>query len=243
MPYSAIDARQMEIQGVDQMTRRNIDSIEEIIIHCSAYRPEWGENRPKEQVIRSIEADQQKAIGVVGFAYHLFIFRDGKAVRGRPLDTVGAHCRGHNLRSVGICLHGGFGSNSTDRFSDHFTPEQGRTLRQAIRDYEEMLGRKLIVSGHNRYAQKACPGFQAREWYKKKEHRVAPRQTIGQSNTVRANSLNVAAIGGAAGTVLPVFGGLPQITQIALIGLFGLSAVATIWIFRERLASWRRGVK
>ena len=240
---TAIDAAQMRIHGIDSMERRPADSISEILVHCSAYRPEWWADQPHQAVVSEIEKDQMNRIGAVGFAYHLFIFRDGSAVRGRPIETVGAHCRGHNRHTIGVCLHGGFGSNASDKFSDHYTAEQGRSLRRAIAEYEELLGRKLKVSGHNRYANKACPGFQVREWYAKKEHKVAPRQTIGQSNTVRANSLNVAAIGGAAGTVLPVFGGLPQITQIALIALFAVATIATIWIFKERIASWRRGVR
>ncbi|MBD3369876.1 hypothetical protein GF402_05875 [Candidatus Fermentibacteria bacterium] len=37
--------------------------------------------------------------------------RDGELEEGRPLEAVGAHARGHNDRSVGVCLVGDFNSS------------------------------------------------------------------------------------------------------------------------------------
>jgi len=39
-------------------------------------------------------------------AYHLFIQRSGSAQLGRPIERPGAHARGHNTYSLGICVHG-----------------------------------------------------------------------------------------------------------------------------------------
>jgi N-acetylmuramoyl-L-alanine amidase len=38
--------------------------------------------------------------------YHFLVRRDGTVERGRPLGKVGAHVRGLNSRSVGICFSG-----------------------------------------------------------------------------------------------------------------------------------------
>lgn len=40
--------------------------------------------------------------------YHFFITKDGKVYRGRPENTVGSHCRGYNMSSLGICLQGNY---------------------------------------------------------------------------------------------------------------------------------------
>ena len=38
--------------------------------------------------------------------YHFFIQRDGTVQIGRNLKIIGAHCKGQNIDSIGICLHG-----------------------------------------------------------------------------------------------------------------------------------------
>lgn len=43
-----------------------------------------------------------------GCGYHYFIRKDGSIHRGRPLNKIGAHCKGNNSCSVGICLEGNF---------------------------------------------------------------------------------------------------------------------------------------
>ena len=40
-----------------------------------------------------------------GIGYHFVIRRDGSIEEGRPLDAWGAHCRGHNDYTVGICVN------------------------------------------------------------------------------------------------------------------------------------------
>lgn len=43
-----------------------------------------------------------------GIGYHLYVRKDGKVYEGRPLDVMGAHCKGWNHHSVGISLEGDF---------------------------------------------------------------------------------------------------------------------------------------
>ncbi|MCT4606870.1 MAG: N-acetylmuramoyl-L-alanine amidase [Marinisporobacter sp.] len=42
--------------------------------------------------------------GWSGFGYHFLITKDGQVHRGRPGNTIGAHCKGYNKSSLGICL-------------------------------------------------------------------------------------------------------------------------------------------
>lgn len=85
----------------------------------------------------------------------------------RPLrksdDADTGQRRGTQGATIGICLIGGHGAGRRDRFSDHFTDAQERTLRALI---AEIAGRTAIdlVSGHNQYAAKACPGFDVPSW-------------------------------------------------------------------------------
>lgn len=49
-----------------------------------------------------------RSLGWSGIGYHFVIRKDGTIERGRPLDTIGAHCYNHNSNTVGICLSGNF---------------------------------------------------------------------------------------------------------------------------------------
>jgi len=46
-------------------------------------------------------------IGDRGIAYHFYIRRDGKVYAGRPENTMGAHCLGHN-DCIGVALEGNY---------------------------------------------------------------------------------------------------------------------------------------
>ena len=41
--------------------------------------------------------------------YHYVIQRDGTTEEGRPLEQIGAHVKGMNRNSIGICYIGGVG--------------------------------------------------------------------------------------------------------------------------------------
>lgn len=45
--------------------------------------------------------------GWSGIGYHYVIRRDGTIETGRPVEKVGAHARGRNADSIGICWVGG----------------------------------------------------------------------------------------------------------------------------------------
>ncbi|TCO69266.1 N-acetylmuramoyl-L-alanine amidase [Marinisporobacter balticus] len=43
-----------------------------------------------------------KQEGFRGFGYHFLITKDGQVYRGRPENTIGAHCKSYNQSSLGI---------------------------------------------------------------------------------------------------------------------------------------------
>lgn len=46
--------------------------------------------------------------GWSGIGYHFVVRKNGTIERGRPIDTVGAHCTNQNSDSIGICFEGDF---------------------------------------------------------------------------------------------------------------------------------------
>lgn len=46
--------------------------------------------------------------GWAGIGYHFYVRQDGTVYSGRPIDKIGAHCKGHNNNSIGICFEGNF---------------------------------------------------------------------------------------------------------------------------------------
>ena len=51
-------------------------------------------------------------IGDRGIAYHFYVRRDGRVYRGRPENTYGAHCLGHN-DWLGVCAEGNYDVTKT----------------------------------------------------------------------------------------------------------------------------------
>lgn len=138
--------------------------VREIVVHCSATRPDWLDGHGIDAQVAEIRA-WHKAQGWSDIGYHWVIGRSGELRPGRREDVVGAHVQGRNSGTIGICLIGGYGSAETDRAEAHFTDRQLITLRQQIQAIS-MRTQIATVSGHNQYAAKACPGFHVPSWFK-----------------------------------------------------------------------------
>lgn len=136
--------------------------IDTIFIHCAATQPDWMADASAYDKREEIDK-WHRARGFNGFGYHYLIDRNGETIPGRAEETVGAHVKGHNANSIGICLVGGHGSNENDQFADHFTAHQDAALRELL---DDLLARypDAKVRGHNEVAAKACPGFRVAQW-------------------------------------------------------------------------------
>lgn len=127
-----------------------------IIIHCSAVKP--NQTSSAEQIDRW---HRQRGFKY-GIGYHYVIRRDGTIECGRPEDMIGAHCAGHNAHSIGVCYEGGLDANGKP--ADTRTTQQKATMRALVESLHESYPHALIT-GHNVFAAKACPCFDAAKEY------------------------------------------------------------------------------
>ena len=130
--------------------------IKEIIIHCSA-TPEG-----KDYTVSDIDK-WHKARGFRCIGYHYVIYRDGSIHTGRTIDKIGAHCKGHNSYSIGICYIGGCASDGKTP-KDTRTPAQKAALIKLLKDLKRKYP-KATIHGHREFANKACPSFDAKKEY------------------------------------------------------------------------------
>ena len=95
-----------------------------IVIHCSA----TCEDRPfTEQALE----ETHRRRGFDGIGYHFYIRRDGQILTTRPVERVGAHARGYNAHSIGICYEGGLDVHGLPK--DTRTEWQRHSLRVLVR--------------------------------------------------------------------------------------------------------------
>jgi len=167
--------------------------INRIVIHCSATPPGWYAGKSLNDQITEIRRWHTDERGWRDIGYHVLVGRDGDVGYGRPIAQSGAHVRGHNADTIGVCLIGGHGASENDLFPEHFTPEQNTALRDVIARLQEQYG-PLSVHGHNEFAAKGCPGFKVSDWYAQK----APRGPLKSKTNIGGA---VAAAGGV-GTMI-----------------------------------------
>ena len=149
-----------------------------IIIHCTATRPDWWSGKSLAKKIAEIRRWHVEDRGWSDIGYHYLIDRDGKIGTGRPIERNGAHVLDHNKGTIGVSMFGGHGSATADDFADNFTPQQNSALRRLIGSLHADYG-PVPVTGHNEYANKACPGFIVSKWLEKGRP-FAPVITIEQ---------------------------------------------------------------
>jgi len=123
--------------------------IDEIIVHCTA--------TPEGRAVTVADVTRwHKARGFRTIGYHYLIYLDGSVHPGRPLAEAGAHCTGHNARSVGVCYVGGCDKNM--RPKDTRTPAQRTALRKLVAELKHRFP-DASIHGHREFAAKACPSF------------------------------------------------------------------------------------
>ena len=132
-------------------------NINKIIIHCSA-TPEG-----KAFCVDDIRRWHLQR-GFADIGYHFVIYLDGSVHVGRALAKVGAHCKGHNAHSVGVCYIGGVASDGKTP-KDTRTDAQKASLVKLITELRQQFP-NASVHGHREFANKACPCFDARKEYK-----------------------------------------------------------------------------
>ena len=131
--------------------------INKIIVHCSATRE--GENFDVAEIRRwHVEGRGWSDIG-----YHFYIDLYGQIHKGRDIAKMGAHCKGQNRNSIGICYCGGVESDGKTP-KDTRNVEQKEALLCVLRTLKAMYPNAVIHS-HKDFANKACPSFEATHEY------------------------------------------------------------------------------
>lgn len=132
--------------------------IDKIIIHCSA--------TPEGKDFDWTDIDRwHKQRGWSGIGYHYVIKLNGNIQSGRALEKIGAHAKGYNRKSIGVCYIGGVDNKL--RPKDTRTPEQKKALIDLL-NFLKLEHPEAEILGHRDLPNvtKACPSFHAYEEYK-----------------------------------------------------------------------------
>lgn len=140
-----------------------------IVVHCSATKPS------SDIGVDEIRDWHVNGNGWSDIGYHVVIRRSGLIEFGRHPDEPGAHVKGQNYQSVGICLVGGV--NEQGLADANFTAEQFVSLKVAVvmfskaypgakilghRDLSPDLDGDGVVEKHEWL--KDCPSFDVPKW-------------------------------------------------------------------------------
>jgi N-acetylmuramoyl-L-alanine amidase len=124
-------------------------AIHWIIVHQSA------SNNPEHDNIETIRNWHMNERNFSDIGYHAFINKCGELFTGRDEEKVGAHTKGHNKSSLGICLSG----------DGEKTPAQLKTLELwLIEKCSKYDLEKKDILGHKDLAPTECPGFDLYGW-------------------------------------------------------------------------------
>lgn len=108
--------------------------------------------------------------------YHYYIRLDGILEKGRPEEEIGAHVKGHNRDTIGICLEGGIDEDGN--YADIRTLVQEQVLVNLLKVLKEKYP-DAKFKGHRDYSPdlngdgkidkhewtKFCPGFNVESEY------------------------------------------------------------------------------
>ena len=96
-----------------------------------------------------------------GIGYHKVIDQKGCIFDGRPEYWVGAHVKGFNKTSLGVCLIG----------KSKFSKEQLEALKNLLTIWKKKYPASKIL-GHKDLGNtsKTCPNFDVISWCKKYKH-------------------------------------------------------------------------
>ncbi|NBI12154.1 N-acetylmuramoyl-L-alanine amidase [[Haemophilus] felis] len=170
------------------------NQITKVVIHCSATtngKPLRNARETAAQAIDRWHKDRgykRPDAGIKRFnpnlkhiGYHAVIDTDGTIEFGREIGEIGAHVKGHNVGSIGICLVGGVGEGK-EKYHGRYTEAQWHALSKLLITLAPQCSQAEIV-GHRDLSPdlngdgtitpnewlKNCPCFDVREWLERGE--------------------------------------------------------------------------
>ena len=127
-----------------------------IVVHCSATRIN------QDITAEDIKRWHMMERGFFDIGYHFVIERDGKLIAGRPVDEWGAHVKGHNHDTVGVCLIGGLDQHNQPE--NNFTAAQFQQLRFVLAGLHALYPNAEVKGHHYFNSDKDCPCFDLPDW-------------------------------------------------------------------------------
>lgn len=125
------------------MTPQNLDDIHTIVVHCSATK-----------IGRWIDAEDisrmHKKRGWAMIGYHRVIRLDGSVEQGRPYTRRGAHVRGNNINTIGICMVGGLDEDGNPY--DTYADQQYHALMCELVNLRGILPNLRGICGHRDFS-------------------------------------------------------------------------------------------
>jgi len=129
----------------------NEKNIKFLVVHCS-------DTNDSENLNALDIHNMHLSFGWEGIGYHKIIKRSGVVENGRPEFWIGAHTKGINSISLGICLIG----------RSKFTKKQFNSLEKVLRNWLSKYPKAKIVGHRNAIlTEKTCPNFDVLSWCKK----------------------------------------------------------------------------
>lgn len=144
-------------QSTSLNLKKSTRTITEIIVHCTA---------TKEGVATTTEQIKHyhTTHGWNDIAYNYVIELDGSIHNGRDVNKVGGHTANHNAHSIGVVYVGGLAKDGKTA-KDTRTEAQKASLLKLLRELKALYP-KATIYGHNSFAKKSCPCFDAVKEYK-----------------------------------------------------------------------------
>jgi N-acetyl-anhydromuramyl-L-alanine amidase AmpD len=128
---------------------RGFGDINVMVIHHSA--------SPRNITTQQIRHWHTKGRGWSDIGYHYVIENEGEVVFGRSISRIGAHCRGHNRDSIGVCVVG-----DNTKTEHQWSMTQIASLQDLVYGIK-LVFPKVIVKGHRDLANTLCPGVDVQQ--------------------------------------------------------------------------------
>ena len=119
-----------------------------LVVHCS--------DTANNEKLSAIDIHKMHlGFGWDGIGYHKIINRSGKIENGRPEYWEGAHVKGINNVSLGVCLIG----------RNFFTNNQFLSLEKVLKTWKETyIDAEILGHRDSTKTKKTCPNFDVKKW-------------------------------------------------------------------------------
>lgn len=142
--HKVIDISKTLPHGATPYRKRDLDQIEQIVVHHSA------DNGTPDTIAGFHTAPKPNGHGWPGVGYHFLIDKSGQIYKGNNLDVVSYNVANQNTKTVGICCIGNYEVD---------IPSQATvdSLKWLIGTVKAIIGDKPVI-GHLDVGTTLCPG-------------------------------------------------------------------------------------